>query len=140
LDPNFTALAFLYSRLCACCPLYWLLVLVLGCSFFFICSRHIVTYCQIPRSPPFIMTCTYDFRYDPFSLVRLYSMAYDGPKDRRTWTTLQTKSADLLLKTTLAHKKVRMNRDIYILANTSRYIYRTGTKQQTQRVMLTQHL
>jgi len=45
---------------------------------------HIVTYCQIAGSPSFIMTYTYDFRYDPFSFVRVYSMAYDGPEDRRS--------------------------------------------------------
>ena len=61
-------------------------------------------------------------------------MAYDRPEDRRPWTTLQTKCVDLLLKATLAHKKVRMNRDIYMGKHFALYIQnRDQCKQQTQR-------
>ena len=44
------------------------------------------------------MRCTYDFRYDPFSFVRVYSTAHDGPEDRRTWTILQTKYMGLVVE------------------------------------------
>jgi len=49
-------------------------------------------------------------------------MAYDGSEDRRTWTTLQNKCVDLLLKTTLAHREVRMDRDIYMDKHPALYI------------------
>jgi len=43
-------------------------------------------------------------------------MEFHVPEDRRTWTTLQTKCVDPLMKTTttLVHEKVRMNSEIYI--------------------------
>jgi len=49
-------------------------------------------------------------------------MAYDGHESRRTWTTFADQMCGPVLKTSLAHQKVRMSRDLYIGKHLALYI------------------